>query len=177
LWSLGYPDQALKRSHEALTLAQELSHSFSVAFALHNVAILHRYRREEHLIQERAEALFALSTEQGFPDYVAAGTIWLGWILIMQGRPEEGIARMRQGLAAYRATGAGLQWPSILVLLAETYGKRGQPEDGLAVLAEALSIVNKTGERFYEAELYRLKGQLTLQKFQVAGSKFQVADP
>jgi predicted ATPase len=175
LWALGYPDQAVKKSQEALTLAQERSHPFSVAFALHNVAILHMYRREEHLIQERTEPLLALATEQGFPDYVGAGTIWQGWLLILQGRLEEGMALMRQGLAAYRATGAGLLWPSILVPLAETYGKKGQPEEGLAVLEEALSVVNQTGERFYEAELYRLKGELTLQQFQVSSSKFEVS--
>src|SRR4029453_17846219 len=105
----------------ALALARELSHPFSVAFALHNVAILHRYRREDHLVQEHAETLLALATEQGFPDYVAAGTIWQGWILVLQGQPEEGMARMRQGLAANRATGIGLLWPHILILLAETY--------------------------------------------------------
>jgi len=173
LSSLGYPDQALKRSQEALTVAQELAHPFSVAFALHNVAILHQYRREEHLIQEHTEALFALATEQGFPVYVAVGTIWQGWILIGQGRSEEGMARMRQGLAAYRATGARLQWPFILVPVAETYGKRGQPEDGLAVIEEALTVVEKTGERFYEAELYRIKGELTLLST-VHGPKSQV---
>jgi predicted ATPase len=131
------------------------------------------YRREEHLIQEHTETLFTLSTEQGFPDYVAAGTIWRGWILIMQGRPEEGIARMHEGLAAYLATGAALQCPSILVLLAETYGKRGQIVDGLAVIEEALTVVEKTGERFYEAEVYRIKGELTFLST-VHGPKSQV---
>ena len=67
--------------------------------------------------------------------------------------------------------------PHFLALLAEAYGKVGQTEEGLSVLAEALALVDKTGERYYEAELYRLKGELTLQKFQVASSKFQVADP
>src|SRR4030095_11773030 len=83
--------------------------------------------------------------------------------LVLQGQPEEGMARMRQGLAANRATGIGLLWPHILILLAETYRRGGQPEDGLAVLEEALTIVSKTGEHFYEAELYKLKGTLTLQ--------------
>ncbi|MBI3757133.1 MAG: hypothetical protein HY267_04070 [Deltaproteobacteria bacterium] len=75
---------------------------------------------------------------------------------------EEGIAQMRQGLAAYRATGAELQRPSFLALLAEAHGKVGQAEEGLTVVAEALAMVDGTGERFYEAELYRVKGELLL---------------
>jgi len=74
----------------------------------------------------------------------------------------EGIARIQQGIAAYRATGAELYQPHFLALLAEADGKAAQVEEGLAVLAEALAVVVKTGERFYEAELYRLKGELTL---------------
>ena len=70
---------------------------------------------------------------------------------------------MRQGLAAYRATGAELARPYFLALLAEAYGKVGQAEEGLTVLAEALAVVDKTGERYYEAELYRLKGRADAQ--------------
>jgi hypothetical protein len=99
-----------------------------------------------------------------------------GWALAEQGQGEEGIAQMRQGLAAYQATGAEWSRMYFLVLLAEAYGKAGQPEEGFTVLAEALATVDKTGERFWEADLYRLKGQLTLQKFQVSGSKFQVEE-
>jgi predicted ATPase len=80
-------------------------------------------------------------------------------------------------LTAYRATGGEAHLPKTLSLLAEAYGKVGQAEEGLMVLAEALAMVNKNGERFYEAELYRLKGELTLQKFQVSGSKFHVTTP
>jgi predicted ATPase len=85
---------------------------------------------------------------------------------------------MQQGSAAYRETGAELEWPYFLALQAEAYGKVGQIEEGLGVLAEALAQVDRTGERFWEAELYRLKGTLTLQKeFQVPGSKFQESNP
>ena len=162
LWYLGYPDQALKRSHEALTLAQELSHPFSLAFALVMAAMLHQLRREGQAAQERAEAAMALSTEQGFAHWLADGTILRGWALAEQGQREEGITQMRQGLAALRAIGSEIERPSFLALLAEAYGKEGQAEEGLAVLAEALAMVDKSGERFYEAELYRLRGELTL---------------
>jgi predicted ATPase len=163
LWHSGYPDQALTRSHEALALAQDLSHPFSMAFALHLAAIVHRERREVRAAQERAEALIALSREHGFAFREAVGIILQGWVLVKQGQGEEGIAQIRAGLAAWQSTGAEVSRTYYLALLAEAYGKARQPEEGLSVLAEALDVVDKTGERYYEAELYRLKGTFTLQ--------------
>jgi predicted ATPase len=176
LWQLGYPDQALRREHEALTLAHELSHPFNLAFALNYAAtVLPQLRREVQLTHERTEALTALSSEHKFPFGPAQGTILQGWLLAKRGKEEEGITQMRQGLATLRATGVELFRPYYLALLAEVHGEIGQAEEGMSVLTEALAAVNNRGERQYESELYRLKGELTLQKFQVAGSKFQVA--
>jgi predicted ATPase len=169
LWYLGYPDQALKRSHEAVALAEGLSHPFSLAYALGSAAGFHLLRREGPLAGERAEALITLSTEQGFPYWLAVGTIVRGWALAEQGQVQEGIAQMGPRWASDRATG-------FVAPLAEAYGKVGQVEEGLAVLAKALALVDKTGERASEAELYRLKGTLTLQKFQVSSSKFRVEE-
>ncbi|MBI3796033.1 MAG: AAA family ATPase, partial [Deltaproteobacteria bacterium] len=137
LWYLGYPDQALKRSAEALTLAQELSHPISLAWALDFAAMLHQYRREGQAAQERAEAAITVSIEQGFAQWLALGTILRGWVLAKQGQGEEGIAQMRQGLAAWQATGSELARPYYLALLAEAHGRMGQAEEGLSVLAEA----------------------------------------
>jgi predicted ATPase len=177
LWLLGYPDQALKRSHEALALAQDLSHPLSLAAALNFAAHLQQFRREWQAAQERAETLIVLSNDQGFPSTVAVGTIVRGQALAEEeGRGEEGIAQIRQGLAALQAKGAEAGRPLYLAMLAEAYEKVGQAEEGLNALSEALTLVNKTEERYYEAELYRLKGKLTLQKFQVSGSKFQVQE-
>jgi class 3 adenylate cyclase/predicted ATPase len=162
LWLLGYPDQALKRSHEALTLAQELSHPFSLAFALHFAAILHQLCVEGQVTQERAEAVMALSHEQGFPFFLSVGTVLRGWALAQQGQGVEGIAQMHQGLAAHRSTGAELNRPHHLAMLADAYAKGGQAEEGLSVLAEALTTAHKAENRLYEAELYRLKGELLL---------------
>jgi predicted ATPase len=172
LYLLGYPDQALKRSRQALTLAQELSHPYSVAFALSNAAEVHRMRGEQQA-KELVEEAIALSREQGFASELVWGTILYGWALATQGQEEEGIAQMRQGLATYQATGAGAMLPYCLALLAEAYGKVGQTEEGLSLLAKTLALVDKTGERHYEAELYRLKGTLTLQS-QVPSLKSQV---
>ncbi|MBI3246237.1 MAG: AAA family ATPase, partial [Deltaproteobacteria bacterium] len=119
LWLLGYPDQALQSSHEALTLTRELSHPASSAYALDWAAMFHQFRREEQAVQERVEAAIALSTEQGFPYWLVRGPILQGWALVEQGQGEEGIAQMRQGLAATRATGAELFRSYFLALLAE----------------------------------------------------------
>jgi predicted ATPase len=173
LWQLGYPDQALRKEHEALTLARELSHPFNLAFALNYAAIvLPQFRREVQLTQERTEALMALSSEHKFP-FGSEGTILQGWLLVEGGKEEEGITQMRHGLAAYRARGAELRRSYFLALLVEAYWKAGQIAEGLSVSAEALAGVDKTGEHFYEAELCRLKGELTLQS-KVQDSKFRV---
>jgi predicted ATPase len=174
LWLLGYPEQALQRSREALTLAQALSHPFSLADALCWAATLHCFRREEPLAQEQAEAAITLSTEQGFPFWVAHGTITRGMALAMQGQGEEGIAQIRHGLAGYRAIGVETGRPHYLALLAEAYGRGKHAQEGLSAVAEALACVDKTGESVSEGELYRLKGMLTLQSTS-QGPHFAVA--
>jgi class 3 adenylate cyclase/predicted ATPase len=163
LGMLGYSDQAMTRSHEALTLAQELAHPLSLSLALGFAALLHQLRREEQAAQERAATLMTLSAEQGFASVSARATIVRGWALVEQGQGTEGIAQMCQGVAALRATRQEDELPYWLALLAEAYGKVGRAEEGLSTLAEALAVADKTGVRFYEAELYRLKGELTLQ--------------
>jgi predicted ATPase len=161
---LGYPDQALARSHEAVTLAQQSAHPFSLSFALGAAAIFHQFRREERATQERAEAAISLTKDQGFPYWMANSSIRRGWALAHQGQAKEGIEQIHQGLIATQATGAELGRPCCLALLAEAHGTMGQPEAGLTALAEALTLVDKTGERWYEPELYRLKGELLLQQ-------------
>jgi predicted ATPase len=162
LWLLGYPEQALRRSHEALSLAQELAHPFTRAMALQWASTLHRCRREGPATQERAEAVMALARDQGFVQRLAGGTVLRGSALAMQGACMEGVAEMQQGLATYRAIGAGLGLTHYLALLAEAYAQAGQTAAGLAVVAEAPDVVAKHGERFCEAELYRLQGELLL---------------
>jgi class 3 adenylate cyclase/predicted ATPase len=162
LWVLGYPDQALTRSQEALTLAQELAHPFSLAFALHFAAIFHQLRGEAHVTQQRAEGVIALSGEQGFPFFWSMGMILRGWALATQGQVAEGITQMHQGLTAHRATGAELNRPHHLAMLVEAYARGGQAEEGLRVLAEALAAAHETENRVYEAELSRVKGELLL---------------
>jgi predicted ATPase len=164
LWLLGYPDQAHTRNDEAVTLAQQSVHPLSLANAWSCAAMLHQVRHEGSAARERAEATIVLATEQGFPLWMAFGAMLRGWALAYQGQAQEGIKQLHQGLLAWRATGAEIGRPYFLTLLAEAYGMLGEPETALAVLVEALMLVDNTGERGYVPELYRLKGALLLQQ-------------
>jgi predicted ATPase len=153
-----------RRSHEALLLAQEVSHPPSLAAVLFYVAFIHCYRRDAPATQEQAEAAMALASAQRFPQWLTVGQLLRGWALAMQGQAEEGIAQMRPALAAWRGMGSGLAVSHYLVLLAEAYGRAGQAEEGLRLLAEALVHVDTTGEVYWAAEVYWLKGELLLQQ-------------
>jgi class 3 adenylate cyclase/predicted ATPase len=163
LWCLGYPDQALQRSQEALTLARETSHPMTLAVALLFAATLYQYRREGQLTLEWSEAALALAHEQGFAQRLAEATIQRGWGLVEQGQGEVGIAQIRQGLAALRVTGVGTS-RSYMGLLAEAYGKAGQPAAGLRVAAEVLASSNRSVQGTATTELYRLQGELLLRQ-------------
>jgi predicted ATPase len=162
LWFLGYPDQALKKSQEAIALARDLSHPFSLTYALSCSPLLYQLRREARLAQEQAERAIAFSTEQRIPVFLETVTQLRTWALTEQGHQEEIGQKERERITG-RVIRAKMYRSYLLALLVEACGKRGQVEEGLAVLAEALAWVAKTGERVWEAELYRLKGTLTLQ--------------
>jgi len=164
LWLLGYPEQALARIHEALTLAHELSHPFSLAWARYWASFVLQYRHDVAALHEQAEATVALATEQGFPLWVAGGTGFRGWALAMQGQGEAGMAQLRQGIAAWRATGAVVHVPYLCTLLAEVYAHLGHPADGLQALVEADTLMEQQEERWWEAEIHRLRGVLLLKQ-------------
>ena len=163
LWFLGYPEQAVQQCDQALTFAQGLSHPFSFAFALCVKVQVHQRRRETTIVQEQAEALITLSTEHGFPFRATVGSMLLGWALAERGEGKIGIARIEEGLATWQTIGARMLSTWWLGLRAEAYGKIGQVEEALTIVVDALRAVENTGERFYEAELYRLKGAFLLQ--------------
>jgi predicted ATPase/class 3 adenylate cyclase len=163
LWLLGYPDQAVASSQAALALAQQLAHPLTLAIALYLAAILHHLCRDALLTQARAEAGMTIATEQGFPQQLAYATTLQGWALAACGRGAESITQIQQGLAASQAIGAARDRPYHLALLAEVSAQVGQTTEGLEALAEALAILPKSGVRWWEAELYRLKGELLLQ--------------
>ena len=164
LWLLGYPEQALARLHEALALTHELPHPYTLASTRCWAAYVYQFCRDVPAVHEQAEAAVALSTEQGFPFWAAAGTILRGWALAMRGQGEEGMAQVRQGITAYRATGAALLVPYYCTVLADVAAHLGDTEDGLQALAEAYALVEQHEERWWEAEITRLRGVLLLRQ-------------
>jgi predicted ATPase len=168
LWFQGYPDQALRRSAEAIVLARELTHPFSLALALTYAALVSQLRLEIHETRELAEEAITLCTAHGFTFCLALATVLHGWALAELNQHQVGIAQIKQGIEAWQATGAQLFRPHLLALLAESYGKAGRPEEGLHALMEAITAAQKSGKRFYAAELYRLKGMLLMRLGQSA---------
>jgi len=162
LWLLGYPDQALGQQHAAHTLAQEVAHPPSLAFTRMLTTMAHLLRREVHAAYAQAEALLALATEQGVAFFLALGSLLRGRARTVLGQGGEHSGQMRQDLLALRETGAALWEPYLLALVAEAYAHEGQAEAGRATLAEALAAAQATGERWGEAELYRLQGEWLL---------------
>jgi len=164
LWCLGYPAQALRQSQEALALAQELAHPYSLGLARHYAASLHHHRREAFAVQAQAEALLTLATAHGFPLWAGFGTCWRGWALALHGQGAAGLAQLHQGMTAVLATGQELGRPFCLVILAEAAGQGGQVDEGLRLLAEALRALEESRRGDLLAEAYRLQGELLLRQ-------------
>jgi class 3 adenylate cyclase/predicted ATPase len=162
LWLRGYPAQARMQSAKALSLAQQLTHPYTLARTLYYDALLCQLRRDVPAVRDQADAAISVATAQGFALVRALGPIMRGWAIAVQEHSTEGLVQIRQGLDTYRSIGAEFQRPHFLALLAEASGLLGQPEGGLAALEEALTLMEKTGERYYEAELHRQRGELLL---------------
>jgi predicted ATPase len=164
LWGLGYLDQALQQSQEAMTLAQQHPVPSNLAFTMHFAACLRQLRRDAQEATRLAAATMALATRDELGHWLGQSTIIYGWAIAAQGQHETGLEHLRQGLTAMDATGSALLRPYYLALLAEVYGAIGQSTVSQAVLAEAWTLVDSNSERWYEAELHRLQGTLLLQQ-------------
>ena len=164
LWFTGRPDQSLERIEEALALARELSEPTGMAHAALFASILYQLRRDFLMSQYYAEAVIDISREHGLALYGAMASIMQGWTASKQGGAHEAIAQINEGLAALDATGTFLVRPHFLALLGEVFAKIDRIEEALVLLDSAMTIVNSKGERYYEAELYRLKGELLLKQ-------------
>jgi predicted ATPase len=160
--ALGYRDQALAKSREALDRTQEISHLFSQAWALYGALSLNMFRGEFSVALEPTEALIALSSEHGFPFWVGAGTFIRASAAAELGEPEEAIATMRAVMEGMRSTGAVMGSPFMLADLARAHGRAGQAQEGLALIAEAQEFMAKTGERDSHADLHCIRGELLL---------------
>jgi tetratricopeptide (TPR) repeat protein len=160
---LGYLDQALAKINQALTLAQNLAHPFSLAYAWHCAAEVHRQRADFQASLKCAECALELSRGQGFPLWIGLAQVYRGWALARLGHHGEALATIPKGIASYRTTGAEMAVPRLLVLLADAYGQAGQADKGLRVSAEALAVMQRNGDRNSEtADLYRIRAELLL---------------
>ncbi|MEM5428790.1 adenylate/guanylate cyclase domain-containing protein [Cupriavidus oxalaticus] len=173
-WYLGFINEASVRASETVALGQSLSHPFSLALSLIFAAKFYQLQRDIQHAQECAEAAIGLSVEQGFPFCLAFGEILRGWALVEQGSGEEGMGQLRQGLRDFEATGTHLGWPYFMALLAEASAKTGEISAAINAIERALGVVNGTGERYHEAELHRLKGELILQRS--SGDRFPLSE-
>jgi len=160
LWFLGYPQQALQKTDEGLALARKLTHPSTSATATAFAAWLYQFCRNGPVVEELATTAVTISAEHDFAFYGAIGTLLRGWALTERGQLDQGIGQMRLGLEAFRATDAVLMIPYFSTLLAQACAKAGQVEEGLGVLA----AVDSSRERFWEAELHRVKGELILEQ-------------
>ncbi len=166
---LGYVARARERAEELLAVARQLSHQHSIGAALMHVTVSYLLQREGHRAREHADALIALATEHELLFWLGMARMLRGAALVEEAiqsgervRVQAAVTQLRDGLAGYRAMGAGLDVPACLVALAKGHEEIGQAREGLDVLAAALTDVDRTEQRYYEAEMHRLQGELRL---------------
>jgi predicted ATPase len=157
---LGYPERALAMDAKVPAYVGAVAHPNTTAVAASWGCMFHQLYRNREKALAQAEEAMRLSAEQGFPLYLAAGTVVRGWALADAGQVEAGVAEIGKGLADYGATGALMWSPYFLGLLAEALDRAGRVGDGLKAVAEALSLAERTGVRWIEADLHRLRGDL-----------------
>jgi len=160
LWFMGYPDQSLRGLQECLKLARDLNHPPTLAFMMAFVALAHQMRGEVAETLEIAEELVAFGKQHGFVLWIAEGSFFKGLVQTQRGQAHEGIETMRQGLVRYCATGTEMLRPYFHAVLAETLGKSKMPNDGIALILDALNF----GKTYYDADLRRIQGQLVSMK-------------
>ncbi len=175
LWHLGYLEQALQRIDAALDLAKTLGHPFSQALAMAYATMLFQFCRNSKLVEEWARATIDFCAEYSIGYYDNWATILHGWALVEQGSLSEGVDQMRKGLDDFRASNSEARLPYYLTLLAEAYGNKGQVKEALKHLGEALVFSEKNNDVWYDAETYRLMGDMMLQTDEAerAGTCFQ----
>jgi DNA-binding SARP family transcriptional activator/predicted ATPase len=164
LWLQGFADQAIEENRRNIAIAEELSHPFSLALALAYSAIQHQYRREPEAAEKLADDAAAICHKNGFRYYLSWTPIVRGWALARKGALAEGLAEMRDGFAALKATGAMLRGPYYLALMAETYREMGELEQGWNCLTEAFALGQRSKETWFKPELDGIKGDILLDR-------------
>jgi DNA-binding SARP family transcriptional activator/predicted ATPase len=162
LWCLGYPQQALSRGREAVRLAQDLVPPFNLALVSAYMALLQQLCADEAVAREHAEQALALASKYQAYYYRAWAAILVSYALALEQPNEERIGRLRDSVTEFKASSARLRLPYYLSLLAQVYGKAGRAEEGLSCIDEALAEARTHNERWWDAELHRLRGELLL---------------
>jgi predicted ATPase len=157
---LGYAEQAVQNAVDGVSLAERLSHPFSLAMARYFVAQVHQYRLEADIVRSHAQTAITMCESHGFESFRAQAAVLLGWATAAGGQSEPGIAQIREGLAAWQSTGTGMRRPYFLALLADALLRADRTEEGLNVIAEAEALIERSGETRWQAETVRLKGVL-----------------
>lgn len=163
VWLLGDRGRAWKLVEEARQFSSRHASDLSMAHALHFCAWLAVLDGDTASARQRTEEVVELSGQKGFPLYVAISAVLGGWARAQQGEAEEGITEIERGLAAMEATGAWMVHSFYLGLLADAQRRAGRPKEALGSVEHALTYVERAGERFHEAELHRLRGELLLE--------------
>jgi adenylate cyclase len=175
-WLLGQPDQGLEQTRAGVELAREIRHPFSLVFALAYCASMHQMRRERESVLELAEELIRVSAQQAFPVWLGWGEVLRGWALA-DAEQAEGIELARRGLDRVAATGAVVSGPFVLALLADAHYRNGHMQDALRTLDTGFALSRKGRQRFWDAELHRMRGEILLSwKGDTAGAERALRD-
>jgi predicted ATPase len=164
LWILGHAEKARQASEQAVALARQHPHPANLAYALALASWFHQYRRDTAAVNAHAEAAIAISREHGFPLWLAVASMFRGWALTVEGEHERAITQLSEGVAKFKATGAELNLPHFYGMLAHACGKAHRFDEAFAAVEEALSVAHRNMDRCYEAELYRIEGELMLER-------------
>jgi predicted ATPase len=168
-WLRGHPDRAAAVIEQALTRAKEVNHPYTLAWTLNFAAVIHQIRGEVDATLRMAEQCIRHSTQHEFPFWLAGGRVMAGWAQLAAGNDvEAALAEARDGLASWRATGAVVFSPYYLACLTDCYRRLGRSAQGFDALSEMIGSVQETGERWWEPELHRLKGELLLDRGSVS---------
>jgi predicted ATPase len=172
-WFLGFPDEAMAYAHRSGELATRLGHAYSRLVTRLGFMLLGVLRGEVEVVRGAAEEAFAISSRLGVPNYLAVAKVYLGWCRALSGENDAGLAQIEEGLAGCRAVGAERNLASYELLLAEACLECGQARPGLAAVAEAERLIERTGEIRWTAEALRMRGELSL----VAGEPRRIVEP
>jgi len=176
VWMLGHPELAAKQSQEAVTWAHKLSHPYNGVAALAVAAWLSVSRWEGATAEQQIDELLPVAQAHGFTQYVTLGMFLRGYAEVEQGQREDGLRLMFQGIDTMRAAKFGVGMSAWQGFLAVALGDLDRPDEALAMLAQAEAVMESSGERFFEAELYRIKGELTLQQ-EARGWRLETSSP